>query len=50
MKNPKPQPELGVIIIGDTELLRERLTQMWAESVIAKAKQEEERKPCEATS
>ena len=37
-KNRKPQPEFGAVIIGDTELLRERLTEVWAEAVIEKAK------------
>jgi len=39
-KSRIPQPELGVIIIGDTELLRERLAQIWAEAIMEKAKGE----------
>lgn len=37
-KKSRKQPEFGAVIIGDTELLRERLTEVWAEAVIEKAK------------
>jgi len=40
-KSRKPQPELGAVIIGDTELLAEKLAEIWAEAVIEKAKKHE---------
>jgi len=39
-KSRKPQPELGAVIIGDVELLTEKLAEIWAESIVEKAKKE----------
>jgi len=40
-KSQQQQPQLEAIIIGDTELLREKLAEIWAESVAEKAKKHE---------